>query len=390
MKKMILMAVAVIMGTLAGCDTSTNDIESSNSATAGVLTGKLLLGNTSGYQTSAGAVMAKVCMNGVCGYVSGDGSYSVHTNATVAIGAGFAGRAGDDSLLGSAYIVVNGDTLKEIPVTSWGLPTGYMVQRNYVITTGSRMTGDSAQLVYWTSDSVAYVAGAARDQGSSTPKYSGDIYNYYDSAAYVSNSTLFRYFVRTYKGGRVLAYSNIYGVTAKNGDFSTDSANMHLTAYNQAGYSYVPELDTVTKWMDSTALNRDGRWVPLNNPTMDTTFGWTNYCVTAADTAKWADAIAVADSFKMTYTLNKGKAGRLSVSPLIHPGTNVPYLEVDLSGAVTVNYDGITDTAMLLEAMDCRGTFKLYVDANGLYPIASVQNADTIASNIRIFVHVKN
>lgn len=64
MKKMILMAVAVIVGTLAGCDTSTNDIESSNSATAGVLTGKLLTGKLlTGVGTSvstAASVGAKV------------------------------------------------------------------------------------------------------------------------------------------------------------------------------------------------------------------------------------------------------------------------------------------------------------------------------------------
>ena len=393
MKKMILMAVAVIMGTLAGCDTSTNDIESSNSATAGVLTGKLLTG------VGTGAVGAKVCMNGVCGNVSSDGSYSV--NVGVASGVvKHAGRVAADTLLGTAYIVIDGDTLKEIPVTSWNLPIGYTVQRDFRAYTGPKFTGDSAQLVYWSNDSIAYVVGVDIDDGNSTLQYTGSVYTYYDSAAYVNDSKIFSYFVRTYHNGVSLAYSDVYSVKAKNGSFSTDSTRFHLTTYNRTGYSLVPALDTVKKWINDTTLGYNRQWVNPDSAyhvmkvydTAKQLTGWKSTDTSASGySSRWKSIFDITDSIKVTYRLIRpsGYDSQIAMTVRLGGDDYGKYVPLDVN-------DSSYDTSIIGERVFGRHEFGISncYDAAPL-SVAYVRLDCTTPNTVRladvhIYFHVKN
>lgn len=389
MKKIFLVA-AMTISILCGCDTSTNnDSEHTDVVTSGVLTGKLFLGNSSGTPSVTGATSAKVCMNGVCGNVSSDGTYIVATSAKVSTGIS-ARVNSSDTILGTAYVVVDKDTLKEIPVVNWHLPTGYMVQRSFEIVSGKKMTGDSAQLVYWSSDSVAYVVTAAVDQGSSTLKYSGNIYNYYDSIAYSKNDVLFRYFVRTYSNSKMLAYSDVFGVTAKNGDFSVDSGKMHLTTYNRTGYSYVPALDTITRWIDSTELNVNYQWISLDSlKSYSSNSQFLEYRTT--DTTYWLSVMSKSDSVKIVYDV---VASSSDTSYSIYGFT--PYLYngganlIVKSSKQKITRDTIVPMTvfgtkqMVWSALKVDSSYSFF----GIQP--STNNESVQITNIHVSFHIKN
>lgn len=398
MKKMILMAVAVIMGTLAGCDTSTNDIESSNSATAGVLTGKLLTGVGTSVSTAA-SVGAKVCMNGVCGNVSGDGSYSVNVGVASSV-VKHAGRVTADTLLGTAYIVIGNDTMKEIPVTSWNLPTGYIVQRDFRAYTGQKFTGDSAQLVYWSNDSIAYVVGVEIDDGNSTLQYTGSVYTYYDSAAYVNDSKIFSYFVRTYHNGVSLAYSDIYSVKARSGGFSTDSTRFHLTTYNRTGYSLVPALDTVKKWINNTTLGYNRQWINPDSAyhvvkvydTAKQLTGWKSIDTSAIGySSRWDSIFGITDSIKVTYRLIRPSGYGAQIAMTICLGSNDYGRDVPLD----VNNSSY-DTNIIRERVFGRHEFGISncYDATPLsvaYVRLGCATPNTVRlADVHIYFHVKN
>lgn len=473
MKKMILMAVAVIMGT----------------AGAGTLTGKI-----ANYQSGA---KASVCMNGKCATVQSDGSYSLgvptagiaarHSNvaeasdlyrlgqyvvsasgkqvelinmkgqrvasdkgsldiskvpngvymatdgrhvlrfntmakggyATTGAGAaanGVSARAADTTkLLGTAYVVVNGDTLKEIPVTSWNLPTGWMVGRNHATYIPSKLISDTAQVVYWTNDSVAYVVNLKEISTKKVTTYrSAFIYSMYDSAAYATGDSAYSYFYRV-RNGTILAYTDIGVAESGSGDAETaDSSDFHLTTYNRTGYSYVPALDTIKKWADSAKLNYNigvGNWVSLEDlgakadeQHKDSTDYTMNYLVPQSDTAKFRVMMRAADSIKITYST--GYRGNLNVYAYAYMSTSKSTAGETLismwytSSIKTENPDSgntVSDTVLVGFPGATAGTpstdiRKSYVGAEDI--MSAYFGADSVGNlkmtNVKMYIHIKN
>lgn len=452
MKKLILAIIAMVG--ITGAET---------------LTGKVIL---AGSKTNA--VSAQVCMNGVCGDVASDGSYSLTVGSssiarshgstysadfyrqgnlvmsasgkkvellntqgrTVAYGngslnldnipagvyfatdgkhvlrlntmtksgyaasgsggtvAGVAARAADTvTSYGTAYIVVNGDTLKEIPVTSWNLPIGYMVQRNATVITGDAYKGDSTQVVYWDNDSIAYVVKLGVDQLSDTVQYTGGVYAYYDSAAFKNDDKIFSYFARTCKNDTIFAYSNVGTATAKLLDFSVGKGRFHLTAYHGAGYSLVPALDTVSKWADSAALNYDRSWISFDSLTTkmmnrDTSISYT------AGLPSANSVLASADSVRMSFNVVDTGYARLYIqSTTVNTTGRFVAVTVKNAHIEAPSYGYVTgDTSYAYAVGGLRGLPAPILTVMHIFQC----NADgddmpvTAIKNLRIYIHVKN
>lgn len=473
MKKMILMAVAVIVGT----------------ASAETLTGKI-----ANYQSGANA---SVCMNGKCATVQSDGSYSLldvptagiaarHSNVTEAsdlyrlgqrvvsasgkqvelinmkgqrvasdkgsldiskvpngvymatdgrhvlrfntiakggyatagtgtMANGVSARAADTTkLLGTAYVVVNGDTLKEIPVTSWNLPTGWMVGRSHAAHIPSKLISDTAQVVYWTNDSVAYVVNLRENSTKKVTTYrSAFIYSMYDSAAYATGDSAYSYFYRV-RNNTVLAYTDIGAAESGSGDAETaDSSDFHLTTYNRTGYSYVPALDTIKKWVDSTSLNYNGQWIGIPTGFVPDTAGYDRggfvyygstsqpSCIMISsatlDSAGAAAAMAGIDSVRISYNIASTgpDTTRLNVLvPYYNPDNNsyidAIYLANGHTSVRAIGKATVTDTSVAY-ALPVSRKIPNYIEYGRIFwVVASIDYNPQAMANVRIRFHVRN
>ena len=329
---------------------------------------------------------------------------------------GVAARATDTTqLYGIAYVVVNGDTLKEIPVTSWNLPTGYMVQRSHSVCVPSKFAADTAQVVYWTNDSIAYVVNFGKNSIiKGTTQRSTFIYCMYDSAAYANGNSAYQYFYRVRKD-TILAYTDIGVAETGSGNAElADSSDFHLTTYNRTGYSYVPALDTIKKWADSAKLNYNigvGNWVSLEDlgakadeQHKDSTDYTMDYLVPQSDTAKFRVMMRAADSIKITYStgyrgnLNvyayaymstyKSPAGETLISMWYTPSikTENPDSGNTVSDTVLVGFPGATAGT---PSTDIR---KSYVGAEDI--MSAYFGADSVGNlkmtNVKMYIHIKN
>lgn len=330
---------------------------------------------------------------------------------------GVSARVADTAkLLGVAYVVVNGDTLREIPVTSWNLPSGYMVQRNATASV-TRGKGDSTKLVYWSTDSIAYVVTLELDGGHSNDTlgiYTGFVYAYYDSTSYMNNAKLFSYFVRTYEKDTIKAYSDIFPVSARSGNFGVSSDKFHLTTYLHRGYSYVPALDYVKKWKDSTSLNYDSSWISVERKFSIDTITWVNGFVNYdSSQPKSSDIIAGLVENSDTAIKMFGEIDSISISwTVIDTTSDTTKFSVYVPGVVSTNsisnlYDLyvagghtgaynnngaiVTDTGIKYAFRITKENLKKeLVNGSERYMIADVGYNYKAISNVRILLHVKN
>lgn len=330
---------------------------------------------------------------------------------------GVAARATDTTqLYGIAYVVVNGDTLKEIPVTSWNLPTGYMVQRSHSVCVPSKFAADTAQVVYWTNDSIAYVVNFGKNSIiKGTTQRSTFIYCMYDSAAYANGNSAYQYFYRVRKD-TILAYTDIGVAETGSGNAElADSSDFHLTTYNRTGYSYVPALDTIKKWADSAKLNYNigvGNWVSLEDlgakadeQHKDSTDYTMNYLVPQSDTAKFRVMMRAADSIKITYST--GYRGNLNVYAYAYMSTSkstagetLISMWYNTSSIKTENPDSgntVSDTVLVGFPGATAGTpstdiRKSYVGAEDI--MSAYFGADSVGNlkmtNVKMYIHIKN
>lgn len=360
-------------------------------------------------------------------YMATDGKQVLRFNSMTSSGFATAGssatpngvsaRVADTAkLLGVAYVVVNGDTLREIPVTSWNLPSGYMVQRNATASV-TKGKGDSTKLVYWSTDSIAYVVTLELDGGSSNDTvgiYTGFIYAYYDSTSYRTNAKLFSYFVRTYEKDTIKAYSDIFSVNARSGNFGVTSDKFHLTTYMHRGYSYVPALDSVKKWKDSTSLNYDSSWISVERKFSIDTVTWVqNEGYVNYDSSKQSDIIAGLIENADTAIKMFGEIDSVSISwtvidttsdttkfrvyvPGVMSTSNISNLyDLYVAGGHTGSYnkDGaiVSDTGIKYALRITKENLE-EESVNGVsrYMIADVGYNYKAISNVRILLHVKN
>jgi hypothetical protein len=161
---------------------------------------------------------------------------------------GFAGRSmGVNDTL---YIVVNGDTLREVPVTSWDtvLPPNYVVQRNVGVTVPVTHSSETIQVVWWNTDSIAHVLDLGK-ASTNNQKYSGYIYTVYDDAAFRANARLYSLFVRTRTADSIKSYTGILDVKARAGDLIFAEADFSDATYHTvAGYSLTPNDSSVSRF----------------------------------------------------------------------------------------------------------------------------------------------
>lgn len=169
------------------------------------------------------------------------------------------------------YIVVDGDTLREVPITSWDtiLPPNYVVQRNVGVTVPLINASNNVQVVWWDNDSIANVI----DLGKASPnnqKYSGYIYTVYDDAAFRNNAHLYSLFVRTRTNDSIKSYTAILDVKARVGDLTFAEAEFFQASYHTvAGYSLTPNDSNVSSFNLSKTVSM--KYV------IDTTFDTLNY-----------------------------------------------------------------------------------------------------------------
>lgn len=297
---------------------------------------------------------------------------------------GVAARATDTTqLYGIAYVVVNGDTLKEIPVTSWNLPTGYMVQRSHATYIPSKLISDTAQVVYWTNDSIAYVVNFGKNSIiKGTTQRSTFIYCMYDSAAYANGNSAYQYFYRVRKD-TILAYTDIGVAETGSGNAEpADSSSFHLTTYNRTGWSQVPALDTLKMWADSTELNYNGQWISLDSlkglegRVIDSQISYPVYYYITGDTTYWASVLSSSDSVEFTYNTIGQPGVDTSDKYSLYIGWDythsyeVTVKSTDTNSVVTIKvpvsvfkggYHGLTDPNSTHGYNDVTGGYSLFV-----------------------------
>lgn len=234
-----IFAFGLVLAGLSGCFDSGSNPNGDSGTPGSTLTvsGRIDLSN-------AASASVRVAVRGVVGIPDASGKYSISVPA-------FATRSFDDgSVIDTARIIVDGDTLREVPLTSWStvLPTNYVVQRNIGVTVGN--TTDVLEAVWWTSDSIANTIQLGKDGINR----SGFIYTVYDDSMYARDAHLYWLFVRVKTSGAnnangadsILKYSDVHDVTAKSGDQSFDASKFEAnTRIKTLGYSLVPQDSSV-------------------------------------------------------------------------------------------------------------------------------------------------
>lgn len=156
------------------------------------------------------------------------------------------------SISDTLYIVVNGDTLREVPVTSWDtvLPPNYIVQRNVGVTVSDYQ--NMVQVVWWNSDSIAHVLDLGH--ASTDPsKFSGYIYTAYSDADFKVNAHLYNLFVRTRTVDSIKSYTQVLDVKAKVGDLTFSPSDFkENTYYSTAGYSLTPNDSSISNYTEKS------------------------------------------------------------------------------------------------------------------------------------------
>lgn len=159
----------------------------------------------------------------------------------------YVGAARSMDVTDTLYIVVSGDTLREVPIASWDtiLPPNYVVQRNVGVTVPASRASDVVQVVWWNNDSIANVLDLGK-ASTNNQKYSGYIYTVYDDVAFRLNSSLYSLFVRTRKNDSIKSYTGILDVKARVGDLTFGENEFKLnTIHSTAGYSLTPNDSNV-------------------------------------------------------------------------------------------------------------------------------------------------
>lgn len=234
-----IFAFGLIIAGLSGCFDSGSNPNGDSGTPGSMLTvsGRVDLSN-------AASASVRVAVRGVVGIPDASGKYSISVPA-------FATRSFDDgSVIDTARIIVDGDTLREVPLTSWStvLPTNYVVQRNIGVKVGN--TTDVLEAVWWTNDSIANTIQLGKDGVNR----SGFIYTVYDDSMYARDAHLYWLFVRVKTSGAnnangadsILKYSDVHDVTAKSGDQSFDASKFEAnTRIKTLGYSLVPQDSSV-------------------------------------------------------------------------------------------------------------------------------------------------
>jgi len=146
------------------------------------------------------------------------------------------------------YIVVGGDTLREVPITSWNqvLPQNYIVQRNVQVTVKAPYSSDTVQAVWFGDrDSIAHVLNLEHNSTHSG-SFSGYIYTVYNDTDFQHNAHLYNLFVRTRSSDSIRSYSSILDVKAHVGDLVIDSAAFTpVTFHTLKGYSLTPNDSSI-------------------------------------------------------------------------------------------------------------------------------------------------
>ena len=146
------------------------------------------------------------------------------------------------------YIVVNGDTLREVPITSWNqvLPPNYVVQRNVQVRVKSVNKENIVQAVWFGDrDSIAHVLDLEHNQPDHR-SFSGFIYTVYNDTDFQHNAHLFNLFVRTRSNDSIKTYSSILDVKAHVGNVGFDSTDFDSVTYHTLrGYSLTPNDSSV-------------------------------------------------------------------------------------------------------------------------------------------------
>jgi hypothetical protein len=234
-----IFAFGLVLAGLSGCFDSGSNPNGDSGTPGSMLTvsGRVDLSN-------AASASVRVAVRGVVGIPDASGKYSISVPA-------FATRSFDDgSVIDTARIIVDGDTLREVPLTSWStvLPTNYVVQRNIGVKVGN--TTDVLEAVWWTNDSIANTIQLGKDGVNR----SGFIYTVYDDSMYARDAHLYWLFVRVKTSGAnnangadsILKYSDVHDVTAKSGNQSFDASKFEVnTRIKTLGYSLVPQDSSV-------------------------------------------------------------------------------------------------------------------------------------------------
>jgi hypothetical protein len=145
------------------------------------------------------------------------------------------------------YIVVNGDTLREVPVTSWNavLPTNYIQQRNVHVNVNQAYSYDVVQAVWWNNDSIAHVLNLSANSLVSG-SFSGYIYTVYNDSDYRVNDTIYNLFVRTRSHDSITSYTKILPVYAQVGDLEFPATVFQQNTYHTTlGYSLTPNDSSI-------------------------------------------------------------------------------------------------------------------------------------------------
>lgn len=146
------------------------------------------------------------------------------------------------------YIVVGGDTLREVPITSWNqvLPPNYVVQRNVQVNVKSAFNSDTVQAVWFGDrDSIAHVLNL-ENNATHVGSFSGYIYTVYNDTDFQHNAHLYNLFVRTRSSDSIRSYSSILDVKARVGDLVVDSGDFTPVTYHTLkGYSLTPNDSSI-------------------------------------------------------------------------------------------------------------------------------------------------
>ena len=145
------------------------------------------------------------------------------------------------------YIVVNGDTLREVPVTSWNeiLPANYIQQRNVQVNVNPAYSYDVVQAVWWNNDSIAHTLNLAANSLASG-SFSGYIYTIYNDSEFKANDTIYNLFVRTRSHDSITSYTKILPVYAQVGDLVFPATVFQQNTYHTTlGYSLTPNDSSV-------------------------------------------------------------------------------------------------------------------------------------------------
>jgi hypothetical protein len=145
------------------------------------------------------------------------------------------------------YIVVNGDTLREVPVTSWNavLPTNYIQQRNVQVNVNQAYSYDVVQAVWWNTDSIAHVLNL-RSNSLENGSFSGYIYTVYNDSDYRVNDTIYNLFVRTRSHDSITSYTKILPVYAQVGDLVFPATVFQQNTFHTTlGYSLTPNDSSI-------------------------------------------------------------------------------------------------------------------------------------------------